>query len=67
MPAGCPISRFDGSRWRTWCAGLDKTTGMKRIAAQVPAPTHAQPTPERLPAGSAKDLRHLAAWNFPQR
>lgn len=56
----------DGSRWQTWCAGLDKTTGVKRIAAQVPAPPHAQPTPERLPVGSAKDLRHLAAWNFPQ-
>ncbi|WP_157421914.1 hypothetical protein [Acidovorax sp. Root219] len=56
----------DGSRWQTWCAGLDKTTGVKRIAAQVPAPPHAQPTPDRLPVGSAKDLRHLAAWNFPQ-
>ncbi|GEN12881.1 hypothetical protein SAMN05443572_103613 [Myxococcus fulvus] len=56
--------RLNGERWQTWCASLDKTTGIKRIAVDVPAPAHRQPTPDRLPVGGAKDLKHLAGWNF---
>ncbi|WP_120590214.1 hypothetical protein [Corallococcus sp. CA054B] len=41
-----------------------KTTGVKRIAVDVPAPAHRQPVPERIPTGGAVDLQHLAQWNF---
>ncbi|RKG55426.1 hypothetical protein D7X30_26705 [Corallococcus sp. AB011P] len=56
--------RLNGERWQTWCGGLDKTTGVKRIAVDVPAPAHRQPVPERIPTGGASDLLHLAQWNF---
>ncbi|MCP3144981.1 hypothetical protein [Pyxidicoccus xibeiensis] len=56
--------RRNGERWQTWCSGLEKTTGVKRIAVEVPAPAHAQPVPERIPIGGARDLQHLAGWNF---
>ncbi|KQV99629.1 hypothetical protein [Rhizobacter sp. Root1221] len=58
--------RTDGKRWEGWFAGLDKTPGVKRIAAQVAAPAHDQPVPERIPFGQAKELTHLASWNFPE-
>lgn len=58
--------RQDGERWQGWFAGLDKTPGVKRIAAQIAAPAHSQPTPDRIPFGQAKDLTHLASWNFPE-
>ncbi|WP_238539718.1 hypothetical protein [Corallococcus macrosporus] len=56
--------RLNGERWQTWCSGLDKTTGIKRIATDVPAPAHRQPGPKRVPFGGASDLIHLAGWNF---
>ncbi|WP_244227166.1 hypothetical protein [Corallococcus aberystwythensis] len=56
--------RLNGERWQTWCGGLDKTPGVKRIAMDVPAPAHGQPVPERIPTGGASELRHLAGWNF---
>ncbi|RUO90761.1 hypothetical protein D7Y11_23505 [Corallococcus sp. AB018] len=56
--------RLNGERWQTWCSGLDKTPGVKRIAMDVPAPAHGQPVPERIPHGGARDLQHLAGWNF---
>lgn len=59
--------RKNGKRWQFWGAGLGKTTGVKRIAVEVPAPAHDQPTPERIESGQAKDLLHLAHWNFPMK
>ncbi|MBN8229990.1 hypothetical protein JYK02_20970 [Corallococcus macrosporus] len=56
--------RLNGERWQTWCGGLDKTPGVKRIAVDVSTPTHVQPVPERIPTGGASELRHLAGWNF---
>ncbi|RKG80200.1 hypothetical protein D7W79_08530 [Corallococcus exercitus] len=56
--------RLSGERWQTWCGGLDKTPGVKRIEVDVPAPPHGQPVPERIPTGGASELRHLAGWNF---
>ncbi|RKH60591.1 hypothetical protein D7V93_13035 [Corallococcus llansteffanensis] len=56
--------RRNGQRWQSWCSGLEKTTGVKRIAIDVPAPAHDQPVPERLEFGGARDLQHLASWNF---
>lgn len=57
--------RRNGERWQSWVAGLGKTTGVSRIAIDVPAPPHGQPTPERMTSGQASDLRHLAGWHFP--
>jgi hypothetical protein len=57
--------RRNGERWQSWVAGLGKTTGVTRIAVGVPAPSHAQPLPERIPGGHASDLQHLAGWHFP--
>ncbi|MFP2910118.1 hypothetical protein ACLESD_34795 [Pyxidicoccus sp. 3LFB2] len=56
--------RLNGERYQTWCSGLDKTPGVKRIAVEVTAPAHGQPVPERIPVGGARDLQHLAGWNF---
>lgn len=56
--------RRNGERFQTWCSGLDKTPGVKRIAIDVPAPAHDQPVPDRIPIGGARDLQHLAGWNF---
>ncbi|CAN7575466.1 hypothetical protein [Acidovorax sp. LjRoot194] len=58
--------RLDGSRWQMWCASLDQTSGVKRIAQGVPPRPHAQRMPDRITHGGAKELRHMAAWNFPQ-
>jgi hypothetical protein len=58
--------RANGERWQGRFAGLDRTPGVKRIAAQIAAPAHSQPTPDRIPFGQAKDLTHLASWNFPE-
>ncbi|WP_431511516.1 hypothetical protein [Variovorax sp. DAIF25] len=57
--------RRNGERWQSWVAGLGKTTGVTRIAIGVPAPSHVQPLPERIPGGQASDLKHLAGWHFP--
>lgn len=63
--AGTPFrDRLNGERWQGWCTGLDKTPGVKRIAIDVPAPAHAQPTPDRLAFSGARELAHLAGWNF---
>jgi hypothetical protein len=56
--------RLNGERWQTWCSGLDKTTGVKRIAINVPVPASPRPVPDRIPTSGASDLRHLAGWNF---
>ncbi|WP_233601960.1 hypothetical protein [Corallococcus sp. CA047B] len=64
LPGTAFRDRRDGQRWQSWCSGLEKTPGVKRIAIDVPAPAHDQPVPERLPFGGARDLQHLAGWNF---
>ncbi|WP_375755799.1 hypothetical protein [Corallococcus exercitus] len=56
--------RLNGERWQTWCGGLDKTPGVKRIAMDVPVPPHGQPMPEHLSKGGASELQRLAGWNF---
>ncbi|WP_242113050.1 hypothetical protein [Luteimonas aquatica] len=56
--------RRGGDRWQSWCRGLDKTAGVKRIATGIAAPAHRQPAPTRIPSGSAADLKHLASWHF---
>lgn len=58
--------RMDGTRFQMWCASLDKTSGVKRIAQGVPPSPHAQGLPDRIPHGGAKELSHMARWNFPQ-
>jgi hypothetical protein len=56
--------RRNGERWQSWCASLDKTPSVKRIAVDVPSPPHARPMPDRIPVGGARDLERMAAWNF---
>ena len=56
--------RLNGERFQAWCGGLDKTVGVKRVAVDVPAPVHQRPAPERLTHFGARELVHMAAWNF---
>lgn len=58
--------RIAGGRWQMWCASLDKTSGVKRFAQGVAPRPHAQDTLDRVPHGGAKELQHMAKWNFPQ-
>jgi len=56
--------RSDGQRYQCWYSGLEKTSGVKKIATAIPAPFHNQSKPERIPFSKAADIKHLAHWNF---
>ncbi len=61
------ILRYQGSRkgrWQMWTSALDRTPWVRRIARNVPAPAEDQPKPDKVPDGSARELRHLAHWCF---
>ena len=55
--------RRDG-RWQMRASGMDKTTGVRRVARNMPAPISDLPEPEKAPYGNAGELRHLASWCF---
>lgn len=57
--------REDG-RWQSWMASMDSTSWVRRIARNIPAPESAEPDPDRIPHGGAKDLKALAGWCFPE-
>ncbi len=52
-------------RWQADVTALDKTTGIRRIARDVPPPAAGAPGPERIPFVNAKELKRLAWWCFP--
>ncbi len=53
-------------RWQADVSALDKTTGVRRIARDMPRPAAVQPEPARIPFVNAKELKHLAWWCFPE-
>ena len=55
--------RRDG-RWQMRASGMDKTTGVRRVARNMPVPISDLPKPEKAPYGNAGELRHLAGWCF---
>lgn len=57
--------RSDG-RWQTRVSGIDKTTGIKRIARNIPTPRTELPEPDRIPFSTASSLKNLAWWCFPE-
>lgn len=52
-------------RWQCSAIGMDSTSWVRRVARDMPAPAADQPAPNRIPFHSAKDLRHMASWCFP--
>ncbi|MBU5352460.1 hypothetical protein KQI74_09230 [Paenibacillus barcinonensis] len=52
-------------RWQCSAIGMDSTSWVRRVARDMPAPAADQPEPNRIPFHSAKDLRHMASWCFP--
>lgn len=55
--------RQDG-RWQQWCASMDSTSWVRRIARDIPAPVANEPEPDRIAGGGAKDFKYLADWCF---
>ena len=61
--------RYKGSilgRWQTKTSGIDRTTGVKRIARNIPLPAADMPAPDSASFSGAKELSHLAHWCFPE-
>lgn len=53
-----------GKRWQSRVSGIDRTTGVKRIARNIQPPVTELPEPERISFSAASDLNHLAWWCF---
>ena len=51
-------------RWQSRTSGIDRTTGVKRIARDIEPPVSELREPERISFSSAKDLKNLATWCF---
>lgn len=61
------ISAFrprDNGRWQAKTSGMDRTTGVKRIARNIPTPQTDLPEPGRISFATADSLKHLARWCF---
>ena len=54
----------DNQRWQTKTSGIDRTSGVKRIARNIPAPQTDLPAPDRITFSTAANLAHLAGWCF---
>ncbi len=60
------IFRLRGSkRWQAKTSGMDRTTGIKRIARNIPAPKTELAEPDKISFATAASLKHLACWCFP--
>lgn len=53
-----------GRRWQSKVSGIDRTTGVKRIARNIQPPVTELPEPERISFSAADNLGHLAWWCF---
>lgn len=51
-------------RWQLRASGMDKTTGVRRVARNMPVPETNLPEPEKASFGNAGDLKRLAGWCF---
>lgn len=51
-------------RWQARVSGMDRTTGVKRIARNIPLPQTNLAAPDRASYALASDLAHLAGWCF---
>ncbi len=63
------ISAFrprSSGRWQAKASGLDRTSGVKRIARDIPAPRTDLTAPEKIPYATAASLKNLAWWCFPE-
>lgn len=62
------ISSFrprSNGRWQAKVSGMDRTTGIKRIARNIPVPQTDLAEPDRISFATAASLGHLAWWCFP--
>ncbi|MFB6362677.1 hypothetical protein ACFCP7_01270 [Paenibacillus elgii] len=71
MPAKADLimafrSRKDG-RWQSWVASIDSTSWVRRVARDITCPVSDRSEPDRIELGSAKDLKYLADWCFPEQ
>ena len=53
-------------RWQAKASGMDRTTGVKRVARNIPAPQTDLAEPDRIPYATAASLKNLASWCFPE-
>ena len=53
-----------GERWQSKVSGIDRTTGVKRIARDIQPPVTELAEPERISFSVASDLKRLAGWCF---
>ena len=61
------ISAFrprSNGRWQAKTSGIDRTTGVKRIARNIPIPQTDLVEPDRISFATADSLNHLARWCF---
>ncbi|MCM1064868.1 MAG: hypothetical protein NC420_10445 [Eubacterium sp.] len=54
----------DGKRWQQRVSGMDRTTGVKRVARNIPMPQTDLAEPDRKAFATANSLAHLARWCF---
>ncbi|MCM1541246.1 MAG: hypothetical protein NC121_08290 [Blautia sp.] len=54
----------DNKRWQQRVSGMDRTTGVKRVARNIPVPQTDLPEPDRKAFATASSLAHLARWCF---
>ncbi len=58
------FKRRPSGRWQQWTSSIEKTSWVRRIARGVPCPYTDEKEPDRIPFGSAGDLKYLAKWCF---
>ncbi len=51
-------------RWQAKTSSMDRTTGIKRIARNIPAPQSELAKPDSIPFATANNLKHLAHHCF---
>lgn len=61
----CACRPRANERWQARTSGMDRTTGVKRIARNIPAPRAELTEPDKISFATAANLKHLARWCFP--
>lgn len=58
--------RYNGQRWqgKVRVSEIDKTTGVRRVARNIPVPTSSLPEPDRIGYERTIYLSHSAEWCF---
>lgn len=60
----CTFQLRGSKRWQARTSGMDRTTGVKRIARDIPTPCSDLPVPDKIPFARAADLGWSAGWCF---